>query len=489
MLSALTRSVRRLVPVCVLSTAAVAALAAPGAANAATRLPNCTEGTPVNGEGSTLQEPAMQKVWAPAYTSATNKNTAACPGGPKVTYNTKGKTGSGQGMKNWYELDEFGPEAQGFVGTDNPPTADIKTKIEQQQEIGGAGKVLTIPTLQAAVAIIVHLPTGCTVSSEPQPGLKVGRLVLTQKKVEEIFRNKLTWLKLKTAKNNVLAGSKCTKVEKESKITRVVREDGSGTTATLKKWLELVNAKAEKVVNGKTWLESGEEPPANTEWPEETVNLLRGNGSGGVIEAVEKTAGTIGYVNLANARNGKGKGIGFVPPAAGEGTAEFWAKLENKKTVTVEGTTYKVYTDPASNGEVAAKENANCIETEYVSINPATGKAEVGKFPPPSTESTWNTVSAGIAQKNYALCGFTYDLSLTHYEPFKGPYGPKGEFGATEEEATTAGDFLEFVLNEKTEGGQALIGEAQDYLGLPTNSNPKKNVLKIAQEGAKKISY
>ena len=91
-------------------------------------------------------------------------------------------------------------------------------------------------------------------------------------------------------------------------------------------------------------------------------------------------------------------------------------------------------------------------------------------------------MSAEAKQKNYSLCGFTYDLSLTHYAPF-------ANHGADEGEATTAGDFLEFVLNSEPEGGQALIGTGQDYLGLPTNTAPKKNVLKIAQEGAKKIDF
>jgi ABC-type phosphate transport system substrate-binding protein len=488
MLSNLTRSARRLVPVCVLSTAAVAALAAPGVANAtAVRLPHCTEGTPINGEGSTLQEPAMQKVWAPAYNSATNTNKAACPGGPAVTYNIHGKTGSGPGMENWYKLDEFGPTDQGFVGTDNPPTSSIKTEIENQQEAGGTGKVLTIPTLQAAVALIVHLPAGCTVSSEPQPGLKVGRLLLSQKRVEEIFRRQVVkWntLKANSGKNNVLSGTKCKAAQKESEIPRVARLEGSGTTATFKKWLELVNGKAEAVVNGKTWLESGEETPGveNTEWPEETTKMLRGKGSGGVIEEVEKTPGSIGYVNLANARAGKGKGLGFVPPKGGEGTEEFWAELENKQTSTIEGVAYKLYTDPSTDGPAEAKADANCVETTYVAINPETGKTEAGKFPPPSTESTWNLVSAEAKQKNYSLCGFTYDLSLTHYAPF-------ANHGADEAEATTAGNYLEWVLNTEAEGGQALIAANQDYLGLPTNIAPKKNVLKIAQEGAKKISY
>jgi ABC-type phosphate transport system substrate-binding protein len=460
---------------CAVSAVAVAALAAPVAANAE-RFPSCTEGTPINGEGATLQEQAMQKVWAPAYVSTTDKNKAACPGGPAVTYNTKGKTSSGPGMENWYVLDEFGPEAQAFVGTDNAPNEGIKQKIEEQQEAGGAAKVLTIPTLQAALALIVHLPAGCTVTSEPQPGLKVGRLVLTQKRVEEIYRRKvIKWSTLTASKNNVFAGSSC---KKTTEITRVARLEGAGTTGTFKDWLELVNGKAEQVVNGKTWLESGEEPPANTEWPEETTKLVRGKSNSGVVAEVEKNAGSIGYVDLTNAR----KGPKLIPPEGGEGKEEFWAEVENKQTTDIEGKSYKLYADPATNGDVAEKANSNCQETEYVAINPATGKVATGKFPPASTEDAWNLVSAGVKQKNYPLCGFTYDLSLTHYAPF-------ANHGADEGEATTAGDFLEFALNSESEGGQALIGTGQDYLGLPTSPNAKKNVLKIAQEGAKKISY
>ena len=158
MLSFSTRASRRLVPACVLATAAIAALGAPGAASAS-RLPKCTEGTKINGEGSTLQATAMKETWgeksAKAYNSAGQTNPKACPGGPEITYNTKSKTGSGKGMENWYGLEEYGPEAQGFVGTDNAPNAEIKEKIEKE---GTGGKVLTIPTLQAAVALIVHLP-------------------------------------------------------------------------------------------------------------------------------------------------------------------------------------------------------------------------------------------------------------------------------------------------------------------------------------------
>ena len=84
MLSLSTRAARRMVPACVLATAAIAALGAPGVASAS-RLPKCTEGTKINGEGSTLQGAAMTEVWgskaAKAYNSAGQKNAKACPGG------------------------------------------------------------------------------------------------------------------------------------------------------------------------------------------------------------------------------------------------------------------------------------------------------------------------------------------------------------------------------------------------------------------------
>lgn len=194
---------------------------------------------------------------------------------------------------------------------------------------------------------------------------------------------------------------------------------------------------------------------------------------------METTAGSIGYAVLANARLGKGKGLGFVPPTAGEGTEEFWTELENGRVEEVGGKKLKVFTDPSTDFEVAKKDRANCGETAYVAIVPKTGKAEKGKFPPASTELLWNLVSAEKKELNYSLCGFTYDLGLTKYAAFK---------GATEGEATTAGDFLEFVLSKEAEGGQKLIEEETDYLGLPEGGTGK-NVLKIAQEGAAKVQF
>ena len=98
-------------------------------------------------------------------------------------------------------------------------------------------------------------------------------------------------------------------------------------------------------------------------------------------------------------------------------------------------------------------------------------------------------MSAAKLQKHYPICGFTYDLSLTS---FKGvPTGEKGSLEApTEGSVRSAFDYLNFVLAEGVGGGQTLIGENKDYLGLPTTpENPTTDVLGIARKGVAKITF
>jgi ABC-type phosphate transport system substrate-binding protein len=485
------RGARRLARACALSVAAVAALTGPSAASAE-RLASCREGTPINGEGSTLQEFPQKKIWgevsAEAYNAVTQTNAKACPGGPEIMYNTRQKTGSSEGTENWYELDEFGPETEAFAGTEIPPPFEnpeeqlIREKVEAQSESGVLTNrdLLTIPTLQYAIAIVVHLPTGCTAESGVASSPK--RLVLSDSELEKIFTRKVTkWSQIKEA-GDKLVGSACTKTVQAAQIIRVVREDGSGTTAAFKKWLELVNGKGDTVAGEvcdsakQTWLECAEEPIANDHninWPEEETDLLRGDGDGGLIEKVEEIPGTIGYALLANARAGKGRFEGFQPATGGgEGTEEFWAEVENGK---------KVYSEPSTDGDVEAKAKSNCEYTDYVEIDRKNGKAEKGTGVPESSETSWNLVSAEKQEKNYTLCGFSYDLALADYHEY-------AAHGATEAEATTVGDYVEWVLNDEADGGEALIEKETDYLGLPRKEG-RGDVLRIAQEGAAKIGW
>ena len=260
-----------------------------------TRVKRCG-GANVTAAGSTLQKLA-QAVWTPDFD--TSKNSAACGGEakPKITY--QGSIGGGAGLESWGvngHTATFGT-ANAFVATDEPPTESQKAEIEAH---GTGGKLLTIPVSQTAVTIPMHLPENCTATSTAVSG----RLVLTNTTLEKIFRRAITkWSQIKDD-GDKLSGTSC---NKETEITRVVAAEGSGTTAILMKYLDVINGKA--VLGEKTWRELGQ-LPQNVKWPEETTKLVRGTGDTGIASEVAKDAGSIGYVDLPDARaNGS-----FTPP-------------------------------------------------------------------------------------------------------------------------------------------------------------------------------
>jgi ABC-type phosphate transport system substrate-binding protein len=453
---------RRLGSACVLSVLAATALAAPSVASAAPG-EQCS-GANIEGKGASLQKLSQISIWTPNF--STSANALACSGSqgstgkPTVTYHS---TGSGPGLESWGQEDKVEPLNYGpknaYVGTDEPPNPAQKAEIESH----GGGKLLTIPVEQAAVTVAMHLPAGCTLSGGPT----LGRIALKEATVEKIFRDGVTTWK------QILNGAKMTGTgcNTSTLIKRVVRTEGSGTTSLFKKYLNIVYSKAIPTAGEKTWKQLAESAN-NTTWPNESGDpVIRGAGNGGMANEVAANAGSIGYVNLADARaNGK-----FTPPLGGANTPTFWAEVENGK-ITVEGKKVSTYSDPSSNGDVAAKASSNCEETLYTN-----GKK---RFPPPAASEAWNEVSTSKTEKNYVICGFTYDLGLTHFS---------GVTGSTEAptvgSVTTAFDYLNFVLATGAGGGQTLIGENQDYLGLPTSEEASKNVLKIAREGQAQINF
>jgi ABC-type phosphate transport system substrate-binding protein len=444
-------SARRLRLACALTACVVAALVAPTVASAGFTTGHC-EGASIKANGATLQKKA-QELWNKEF-----NNTAlvgACElkaGVPTVAYTG---TGSGPGLESWGNgagagKGNFSAE-NNYVGTDEPPNEEQKTAIEKE---GTGGKLLTIPVVQAAVAIIVHLPKGCTVKDKVAPG----RLVLSNATLQAIFHGTLTsWSAIKDAKEK-LKGKKgaC-----NPPIKRVARLEGSGTTSIFKKYLNLQepNEFAVEGVGSTTWKKLAESS-VNTTWPEEKADpVVRGKGGGGVVAAVAATESSIAYANLADAR-----------ATFGAPTPEmFWAEIEHGVTKKGKKST-PAFAEPANNGETTAKGSANCTETLYTD-----GK---NKFPPASTEKVWNEVTTSLTEPHYTICGFSYDLSVTKFEG----YGVASTHPATDAGSRTASDYLHFEL----EGGQTLL-EGNDYLGLPENA--EGHVLKIAKEGAEKISF
>src|SRR5262249_38286718 len=250
-------------------------------------------------KGASLQKAAQVEVWGPGFNKGANplacSGTQGSKGEPKVEYLSGG---SGAFLRSWgQEFKEasevnFGP-GNAFGGTDEPPNQTQKEEMESHST-GAKGKLLqTIPVLQAAVAIVIHLPKGCKVEKGPAEG----RLALNEKKLEQIFTGEVTaWAKILNKAKLVKSGAE--PCESTAPITRVVRKDGSGTTSLFKKWLWLENKK--EVEPGKTWKNLAESAN-NTTWPKEKEvghEVIRGEGGGGVATEVAKNASTIGYVNL-----------------------------------------------------------------------------------------------------------------------------------------------------------------------------------------------
>jgi ABC-type phosphate transport system substrate-binding protein len=447
----------------------VVALAAPGAASASIGV-QC-EGANVEAQGASTQKLAHQTVWGPTFNTSANKT--ACNGSqgskgkPTVKYNS---TGSGAGLK------AFGAEGatpdykdNAFVGTDEAPNSAQKTEIESHASGAEAKSLETIPVEQVAIAIVVHLPDGCKAENESGVSAYKGRLALNDKTIESIYRGTINkWSEIKDAGDKLT----CTggKAEEESEIKRIVRLDHSGTSHIFKTFMAAVNktpftAEAYPTncptslpEESKTWAETAE-GCENQRWPVAAkVIHASAEGGGAVGKEVEKTASSISYLNLADARaNGS-----FTPGVGGKWTAKFWAVVQNK---TAEPFTYA---DPSSNKDVAKLANANCSKTVYTD-----GKSE---FPPASTRELWDQAQAALNQVKYPLCGLTYDLALRQYSKYGG--GTETSLG----EATTVENYLFYAITTSKEGGSAFL-KNHDYEKLPTN------VKKLSEKGIKEIQF
>jgi ABC-type phosphate transport system substrate-binding protein len=452
-------STRGLRSACAISAVAVSALIAPGiaAAKKAPPPPQCSGAEAIEGAGSSLQNLAHVNVWIPEFNASANplscNGTNGSGGKPKVTYRQPAP-GSVAGMEEWGFNGKPFKTSVNFVGTDEPPNSGQKAEMEAA---AGNTAIQTIPVLQGAVAVLVHLPTGCTATSTPAGG----RLVVTNSALEQAFAGKInTWKELDTASGN---GDKLSSEACEAEaFGRFVRLDGSGTTHIFKKYLGLIDTAKFEVEGGasKNWSEISEEPN-NQLWPV-AANVKRPakTGGGEEVSAVANTANTIGYANLADARNNAAHKF---TTAGGKGTETFWVEVENAPAKGKKG---PKFADPSTDGETSATATqANCAAEKYTN-------GAGTKFPPKTTVLPWNEVTTATTQTNYTLCGLTYDLALSGY-------AKAGESTAV---ATTVRNYLQFDLAVGAGGGQTLIDANHDYLEL------EKKLLKLAEKGSELVS-
>jgi phosphate transport system substrate-binding protein len=436
----------------ILAAASAAVLAVSGAsAGSALAATECGSGTPANiqGQGSSLQRIAQQE-WTgrevPTALGSALPHTKLlapergyakeCASGTTVSYTS---TSSGEGLtafryKGAGSILSGGTEPEkgyAFVGSDDGPT---KAEIENAESATTGANGLIIPVAETSIAVIVHPPEGCSFETGKLHGITFAQL-------NEVFAGTLKeWSGFGTQVKGTCG----------SAITRVVREDSSGTSLQFKNYLSALETTEGIKASGPgcslgTWA-GLREGANNTVWPEcaGTTTVVRKKGGGLLAETVKSTAGTIGYVALPDAKS-KGAEV---------------ARLQNKAAA-----------------EFALPENGNAsncgsriytIPTERVSGD---GEGE---------GVVWNQVfgaSPTVGGTLYPLCTLTYDIAWSNYR--------KAGYGSSEAEAkNVAADVKKYIGSYVLGAGQSLLSE-HFYQPLPTAA--EHNVLAAAELAASKI--
>ena len=238
----------------------------------------------------------------PLYSKMFNEYNKAC--GVKVNYQS---IGSGGGIR------QLQSQTIDFGASDG--VMDDKQKSEAK-----GGKVLHVPTVAGAEAIIFNLP-----------GIQSGKLKLSPDVLADIYLKKINnWNDKRISAIN--PGIKLPDLA----IAVIHRSDGSGTTFIFTNYLSKVSSEWKEKVGSAT----------SVNWPGD----VGGKGNEGVANSVKQIPGAIGYVELAYAHQNK------LP----------WAQMRNKAGK---------WMDPSLDGAAAAADQKDLPDNMEVvvtdSANPA----------------------------------------------------------------------------------------------------------------------
>ena len=438
-MSALNHRVRGLGARAVLLASVTAVMFALGAigASGASAAGVCT-GADIKGEGASLQGKA-QSIWSSTPFVAGkgfNGNALGCTmeaGGLRKAMITYTASGSGAGLEAWGLNGGAFNNEDVFISSDDAPTTPQLEELQGTLELesGEETDLVVFPVTQTAIAVIVNLPTGCTLTSNR----------IRNADLEAVFRGaKTLWSEVTGAS----AG--CA----NKPITRVVRKDGSGTTYQFKHYLNVLNGAnvCTTKLGNVTWAElqnnskvevGGEKVLPNTTWPDcpgaSPIVTAANNGGGALVTKVNATEGGIGYAALADAENNK----------AGATTV-----------LSVQNSGLPTFASPA-----AAGSNAACTETEYANRPKSPAGVEFANWAEAAANplnQNWSGVYGSnptIGGTKYPICTLTWSIAATN---------SSGVFGGPA--TTTLMDYETYVI--AAAGGQADAG-GNWYAPVPAN--------------------
>lgn len=419
-------------------------LAAPSTAGAS--LGEQCSGSSIVGEGSLLQAKDHESLTF-SFNRPEDHSPRACSGTqgamlePKVSYLPGGDLVA---LESWgvngHAADFSASNA--FIATDEPPNATQREEIVAHSSEPHWASLQTIPVQQYAVAILVHLPTGCMATSS----LHSGYLVFDNSTFEKLWKGEVhDWGEITDGGDRIVINSSA--CDPSTPITRIVSLDNGGASWTLKKYLYLAN-KEKNIIGSQGWRELAE-GSANTEWPG-TVTRPSEAGEEAVDELVAEAPSSIAVVNMSAAL--RGSLFGGSAKEGGEWRPRFMALLQN---------------------------NGLASSAEYGQLHPGENRVYCRPLPeytnsgvagaPPSTFSLWNSLTTKTKEPEYPLCGLSYILALTKYSEYP---------GTTEAEATTVNNYLRFPFSASRGGGQE-----EFHPGLSTQ------LLEESRRGVEAIQY
>lgn len=438
----------------------------------------------ISGRGSTYQI-VLQKAFNEGYTGdycgSVNEQYAGDPAGHNmVAYNypkaeENSATGSGAGLK------AASCRSDAFEGTDTPyseqqlvelnsaPTTESgKAACELAFQVpytpqgtseGGkfvfpsagdtTAPLMSFPIGGSAVALVVNFGTACT--KDPTA------LKLTAKETSRLFGGDVaTWADAELVANNpILTTDGCT-----GAVTRVVRQDSSGTTNIFKQYLIRAELAREgqkcgviegKIQNWEAYFST------NTEWPGKTakhtpaeegtcsaITTAAKSGNPELLKTLEKTNGGIGYADLPQAE-------------------EYPQFVE----ATVENSTGTALQAPSSSS------GANCTYTGVVSLPGSTAAEAVGLAPQTTNGKgenitpNWANNAPGVPENvtdrgsKYPICGLTFDLVYTNMETAN---SSNPVVGMTADQRRTLYSYFTYILGSN---GQNILSNIY-YAPLPS---------------------
>lgn len=476
-----------------LAATALAALGPASPANADFTTGKCA-GPNIEGNGASFAKTA-QEVFN------INFKSNYCAGTPgqgtiNVSYNADG---SGEGIKAM----ELRVRPSRFAGSDDPPTpAQVALMNSGAKESSGSvvddgasgneGKVHVLPIAVGAVAPLVNFPEGCepeklgdqfrTVSAAEITGTPAKKALLRVRfpkaKYEKVWAGEEN-AKWSTAFPELAGDADC-----EVPIIRVVRFDASGTTFAFKDYLRTINGAREWTTKFESGTKNG-----NREWPNAEFGFPAGGeeksqcgvqvaapggkqpdnldfltsgcekGAGKLVEKLIATDGSIGYADIATARNASptlaiNAGAGAAP------TTPYWTQVENGSSQWKEPTADEVNgfrTTAASN---PSQKGANCLTTTFANA-------------PADSFGDWSKTSGVNAASGYGICTLTYGLV------FDDNAAVWGNTPEEEAKARTVKDYLESIVSA---AGQGTLFTA-DYAQVPNS------LITLSRAGVAGISW